>query len=320
MPSIGGFSFAKILALAPMAGVSDLPYRQTCQQFGANWTVSEMLSCQTQLYQSRKSQSRLEHSQSPRPVVVQLLGADPKMMAAAAAYHAERGADIIDINMGCPAKKVCKTAAGSALLGDPSLVGKILKEVVGAAQVPVSLKIRTGLDGAHNNSELIGSIAQDCGVALLSVHGRSRAQKFTGAAEYHSVANLVQKLTIPVIANGDIGSGEKARWVLEKTGAAGVMVGRAACGNPWIFAQIHAAIHALPIPPKPSRQAIYCQVMAHLKALYDFYGEQQGVKIARKHLIWYLQQFAEFHQHKAQIFAIKDAWQQLQLIAALAEQ
>lgn len=286
-----------------MAGVTDRPFRQLCKHLGAGLVVSEMVTSDTSLWHSRKSQTRLNHTGEDEPRSVQIAGSDPAAMADAAQQNVQRGAQIIDINMGCPAKKVCKKAAGSALLQDEPLVADILNSVCASVDVPVTLKIRTGWDADHRNGINIARIAEDAGIQALAVHGRTRACKFNGQAEYDTIAAIVNSVKIPVFANGDIDSPEKAERVLKHTGADAIMIGRAAQGRPWIFREINHFLATGQHLPEPSAAEV-CQTLAeHLQALHDFYGDYLGVRIARKHVGWYLKTVTEgreflkiFHQ------------------------
>lgn len=284
---IGPYTLENRLALAPMAGVTDLPFRQLCRRQGAGLIVSEMLTSDTRLWHSRKSMRRLPHADEPGPVSVQIAGGDAQMLANAAALNVDMGAQIIDINMGCPAKKVCRKAAGSALLRDPALVGDILDAVVSAVDVPVTLKFRTGWDENNRNAVMIARMAEQAGIRALALHGRTRACRFNGEAEYHTIAEVKQAVSIPVFANGDIDSPEKARKVLESTGADGIMIGRAAQGNPWIFHDVRHYLDSGVLPPAPEVEDVRRVVLGHLADLHSFYGEFSGVRIARKHLGWY---------------------------------
>ena len=284
---IGPYQLNSTLALAPMAGVTDLPFRQLCRRFGAGLAAGEMLTSNVKLWNSKKSQARFSHSDEPEPRVVQIVGGDPLMMAEAARMNADMGAQIIDINMGCPAKKVCNKAAGSALMRDESLVANILQSVVAAVNVPVTLKIRTGWDVEHRNGVTIARIAQDCGIQALAVHGRTRACMFNGSAEYETIREIKQAIKIPVLANGDIDSPQKAQQVLEHTGADGVMIGRAAQGRPWIFRDITTYIATGKLLQPPDSAEVRGIMRAHLRSLYTFHGEDVGVRIARKHIGWY---------------------------------
>ncbi len=275
------------LFVAPMAGVTDRPFRQLCKRFGAGMAVSEMVASNSLLWGSEKTRRRANHEGEPDPISVQIAGADPKMMADAASYNVDQGAQIIDINMGCPAKKICNVMAGSALLKDEPLVGRILESVVRAVDVPVTLKVRTGWDQNNKNALTVARIAEQSGIQLLSIHGRTRACGYTGHAEYDTIAAVKRATRLPVIANGDINSPQKARFVLDYTGADGVMIGRAAQGRPWIFREIeHYLKTGLQLPP-PLVTEIHQVLIAHLYDLYAFYGTDTGVKIARKHISWY---------------------------------
>jgi len=288
MINIGPYTLKSPVILAPMAGVTDRPFRQLCREMGAGLVVSEMVTSDITLWNTRKSQLRLNHQGEEEPRSVQIAGGDPGMLAEAARMNAEQGAQIIDINMGCPAKKVCNKAAGSALLKDEQLVADILKAVVEAVDIPVTLKIRTGWDRDNRNGVTIAKIAEDCGIQALAVHGRTRADAYKGDAEYDTIARIKQEIQIPVFANGDITSPEKARYVMDYTNADAVMIGRAAQGRPWIFQQIAHYLETgqhLPDPDTATRHQILSR---HLTALYAFYGELMGVRIARKHVNWYL--------------------------------
>jgi tRNA-dihydrouridine synthase B len=297
-----------------MAGVTDRPFRKLCRAQGAGLAVSEMISANSSLWASRKTLQRLDHRGEPGPISVQILGADPRMMADAARINVSRGAQIIDINMGCPAKKVCKVAAGSALLQNERRVGEILQAVVAAVDVPVTLKIRTGWDPAHRNGVQIALIAEDCGIQAIAVHGRTRACKFSGQAEYATIRRIKQALKIPVIANGDIDSPQKAKRVLAFTGVDGIMVGRAAQGRPWIFHEIEQFLQTGEEPERPSIAWIESLVTAHLEQLYEFYGEYQGVRIARKHLAWYSKGSPDGAEFRNKINRSETAAAQRQLI------
>lgn len=285
--TIGTHTLPNNLILAPMAGVTDRPFRQLCKKMGAGMAVSEMVSSNSLLWGSKKTLRRANHDGETEPKSVQIAGADPKMMAEAAKYNADQGAQIVDINMGCPAKKVCNVMAGSALLQDEALVGRILSSVVNATEVPVTLKIRTGWDTEHRNAVNIARIAEESGIQLLTIHGRTRACAYKGEAEYDTIAEVKQSVNMPVIANGDINTPEKARQVLEETGVDGIMIGRAAQGRPWIFNSI---AHFLTTGVKladPDILTVRDIMLDHLKNLYDFYGEYTGVRMARKHISWY---------------------------------
>lgn len=286
---IGPYPLRGRALLAPMAGVTDRPFRQLCRRFGAALAPAEMLSADQRLWNTPKSQRRMDHDGEPEPRVVQLVGAEPDALASAARVNVDLGAQIIDINMGCPARKVCQRDAGSALLGDEALVERILAAVVRAVEVPVTLKIRTGTDAAHRNAPRIAALAQRTGIAALAIHGRTRADHFRGAAEYDTIRRTRDALRIPVFANGDIDSPQKARAVLDFTGAEGVMLGRAAQGAPWIFRDVNARLSDQFAAPllRASKTEI---ILQHLESLYEFYGEYTGVRMARKHLGWYCRQ------------------------------
>lgn len=294
-PAIGPYQLPNPVMLAPMAGVTDRPFRQLCRRLGAGWVVGEMVTSDPSLWHTRKSQLRMDHQGEPDPRVVQVAGGDAEMLAQAARLNVELGAQIIDINMGCPAKKVCNKAAGSALMRDETLVAEILDAVVKAVDIPVTLKIRTGWCAASNNALRIAKLAESAGIQALAIHGRHREQRYTGEAEYDTIADIKSHLTIPVIANGDITTPEKAAHVLRYTGADAVMVGRGAQGNPWIFQQItHYLAHGehLASPGLAERCSV---LLEHLQALHDFYGTTMGVRIARKHVGWYLDDDTRFN-------------------------
>jgi len=284
---IGNHRLANNLVLAPMAGVTDRPFRQLCRRHGAGLAVSEMVTSETSLYASRKTVKRLDHAGEQAPVSVQIVGSNPDKLAAAARINVEHGAQIIDINMGCPKKKVCKVAAGSALMQDEALVARILDATANAVDVPVTLKIRTGWDPLNRNAVKIARIAEQAGIASLAVHGRTRACGFSGEAEYDTIAAVKQAVSIPVMANGDIDSPQKAQKVLASTGADFVMIGRAAQGRPWIFHEIAHFLATGEQLPDPDPQWIRDLLLEHLDNLYAFYGCEHGVKVARKHIAWY---------------------------------
>jgi tRNA-dihydrouridine synthase B len=279
------------LFVAPMAGVTDRPFRALCLRFGAGLAVSEMVSAQPELRGTRKSRLRREHAGESGPVSVQIAGADPRMMADAARFNADEGAQIIDINMGCPAKKVCNVAAGSALLSDEARVARILEAVVAAVDLPVTLKIRTGPDPARRNAMRIARIAENSGVRLLAVHGRTRACGFRGQAEFDTVAEVKAGVRIPVIANGDIATPEEARRVLDTTRADGVMIGRAAHGRPWIFREFDHFLRTGRHAPAAAPAELRAVALEHLEGLHALYGEELGVRVARKHIGWYVRRF-----------------------------
>ncbi|MDX5151061.1 MAG: tRNA dihydrouridine synthase DusB [Acidiferrobacterales bacterium] len=284
---IGSYQLANNLFLAPMAGVTDRPFRQLCKRMGAGMAVSEMVSSNSLLWGSEKTLRRANHDGEADPISVQIVGSDPAMMAEAAKYNVDMGAQIIDINMGCPAKKICKVAAGSALLQDEPLVTRILDAVVNAVDVPVTLKIRTGWNTENRNGPTIARIAEDAGIQLLAVHGRTRACAYQGEAEYDTIARIKQSVSIPVVANGDIRTPEKAKYVLDYTGVDGIMIGRAAQGRPWIFREILHYLETGQHLPEPGLPEVRDILMQHLHNLYEFYGEHTGVRVARKHISWY---------------------------------
>jgi tRNA-dihydrouridine synthase B len=300
-----------------MAGVTDRPFRQLCRRFGAGLAVSEMLTSDIGLWQSRKSMTRRDHRGESGPISVQIAGSDPAMMAAAARASVEAGAQIIDINMGCPAKKVCNRAAGSALLRDEPLVRGILEAVVAAVEVPVTLKIRTGWSPESRNGVTIARLAEACGIRALAVHGRTRACRFTGPVEYDTIRAIKAAVSIPVLANGDIDSPEKAAAVIAHTGADGVMVGRAAQGRPWLCGQIARYLDDGVLIDEPSADEQRLILLQHLDALHDFYGEAQGVRIARKHVGWYLQAQGRPREQQRDFNTLDSAAAQQQFLAAL---
>ena len=294
---IGPYALPSSVVLAPMAGVTDRPFRILCRKFGAGLAASEMITSDQRLWHTPKSRLRMNHEGEPAPRVVQLTGADPSALAQAARANVALGAQIIDLNMGCPAKKVCGRSCGSALLTDQPLVARILAAVVRAVDVPVTLKIRTGWDREHRNGGDIACIAESCGVAALAVHGRTRADLFEGTAEYATIRDIKARVRIPVLANGDIDTPQKARAVLDFTGADGVMIGRASHGAPWIFRAVNAHLRGGIETPALQRTELRDIILDHLDALYSFYGEEHGVRIARKHLGWYCEQLVGSSAH-----------------------
>jgi tRNA-dihydrouridine synthase B len=284
---IGPYRIDPPVVLAPMAGVTDKPFRLLCKRLGAGLAVSEMTTADPRLWQTRKSLKRMDHAGEPEPISVQIAGYDPTMLADAARFNVANGAQIIDINMGCPAKKVCNVWSGSALLQDEPLVARIVKAVVEAVDVPVTLKIRTGWDREHKNALTIARIAEDNGIAALAVHGRTRADKYEGDAEYETIAAVKAAARIPVLANGDITTPQQARHVLRVTGADAVMIGRGAQGRPWIFREISHYLATGTLLDEPPPAEVAATLLGHLEHLYAFYGEHMGVRIARKHLGWY---------------------------------
>ncbi|HCA26958.1 MAG TPA: tRNA dihydrouridine synthase DusB [Betaproteobacteria bacterium] len=317
---LGPYLLANNLIVAPMAGVTDRPFRQQCRRFGAGLAVSEMVASNSLLYGSEKTRRRADHEGESAPASVQIVGADPAMLAQAARYNVARGAQIIDINMGCPAKKICNVMAGSALLRDEPLVGRILETVVNAVDAPVTLKIRTGWDTTHRNAAAIARIAEAAGVQALAIHGRTRACGYRGDAEYDTIAEVKSRVRIPVIANGDIDSPQKARRVLDYTAADGVMIGRAAQGRPWIFREIaHYLATGEQLPP-PTVAEIYSILTEHLDALYAFYGEHAGVRIARKHIAWYVRGLPGAAQFRHRVNRLPTAAEQLATIDRFFEE
>jgi tRNA-dihydrouridine synthase B len=317
MLSIGPYTLRNRVALAPMAGVTDLPFRRLCAEQGAGLVVSEMISSKPELRGSRKTLLRSQHDHEAEPRSIQIAGNDPMQMAQAARHNVAQGAQIIDINMGCPAKKVCRKAAGSALLADESLVADILTAVVAAVEVPVTLKIRTGSQPGQRNGVTIARIAQDAGIAALAVHGRTRACAFKGPVEYDTIAEIVAATEIPVFANGDIDSPEKASAVLTYTGAAGVMIGRAAQGQPWLCGQIASFLDSGKTLPAPDFRQQLSIIERHLRALHAFYGEFMGVRIARKHIGWYLQRHPDLASVRKNFNPLESSADQLKFITQL---
>ena len=293
---IGHYQLENNLILAPMAGISDRPFRELCKQFGAGLTVSEMVASNPALRSHKRTLLKADHNGETGLRSVQILGTDPRQMADAAKFNAQGGAQIIDINMGCPAKKVCSVAAGSALLKDEALVKKILDAVVNAVDIPVTLKMRTGWDLQSRNAVDIAKIAENSGIAALTLHGRTRACKFNGQAEYETIKKVKQSVRIPIIANGDIDSVQKAKYVLDTTGADAIMIGRAAQGNPWLFKQINHFFKTGKTLEKPTDTVIQNTLLIHLEQLYSFYGNICGVRIARKHIGWYFNHFESITQ------------------------
>jgi tRNA-dihydrouridine synthase B len=311
---IGPHILPNQLALAPMAGVTDLPFRRLCKTLGAGYVVGEMMSCDPSLRQTRKSLLRGDHRDEEQPIAVQIAGSEPDWLADAARYNVDRGAQVIDINMGCPAKKVCNKMAGSALLEDEALVVRILEAVVQAVDVPVSLKIRTGPSPERRNGLRIAQLAEQCGVAALAVHGRTRADRFLGQAEYATIGEICSAVTIPVFANGDVTTPQQAREVLAQTGAAGLMLGRGAQGNPWLFREIlHFLTTGQQLAP-PTGAEVHTVMRAHLQALHEFYGELPGVRVARKHIGWYLDGRAGGEALRQRLVKVDSAAVQLALL------
>jgi len=312
MLRIGPYTLPNNLALAPMAGVTDLPFRLLCRRMGAGIAAGEMLTCDARLWGTAKSRRRMDHSGESEPRIVQIAGGDPQMMAHAARLNADAGAQIIDINLGCPAKKVCNKAAGSALMKDEPLVRAILEAVVKAVDIPVTLKMRTGWSPENRNAVSIARMAEDIGVQALAIHGRTRACMYQGEAEYETIAAVKRAVSIPIFANGDIDSARKAKLVLEQTGADGVMIGRSAQGRPWIFREI-AVFLASGVPmPEPPISEVRDIMLAHLRDLHAFYGEEAGVRVARKHIDWYAKRRASAHALRHAVMQAEDAQTQLE--------
>ena len=311
---IGPYLLKNNLVVAPMAGVTDRPFRQLCKVLGAGMAVSEMVASNSLLWGSQKTLRRANHDGEVEPKSVQIAGADPAMMAEAAKYNVDNGAQIIDINMGCPAKKVCNVMAGSALLRDEPLVGKILDAVVGAVNVPVTLKIRTGWDKQSKNAIMVARIAESAGIQALAMHGRTRACAYTGDAEYDTIAAVKTHIKIPLIANGDITTPEKAKHVLAYTGADAVMIGRAAQGRPWIFREIEYFLKTGAHLPPPRVQEIHQVLMQHLEDLFEFYGEETGVKVARKHIGWYTKGLVGSAHFRHGLMQLQSSEEQIQTI------
>ena len=310
---IGPHRIEPKVILAPMAGVTDKPFRLLCKRLGAGLAVSEMTTSDPRFWTTAKSLHRMDHVGEPDPVSVQIAGTVPAIMADAARFNVDHGAQLIDINMGCPAKKVCNAWAGSALMREPDLVARIVAAVVNAVDVPVTLKIRTGWDADHRNAPEIARIAEDAGIQALAVHGRTRDQQYTGTAEYDTIAAIKAMLRIPVVANGDIDSPEKARFVLDATGCDAVMIGRAAQGRPWILGRIAHYLATGESLPEPSLQEIRDVLLGHLEHLHAFYGEVSGVRIARTHLGWYAKDRPENTAFRAVVNRAQTADEQLRL-------
>ncbi len=312
---IGPYKLVNNLALAPMAGVTDLPFRLLCRRMGAGVAAGEMLTSDVRLWHTEKSRRRMDHSGEPEPRVVQIAGGDPEMMAEAARRNVDGGAQIIDINMGCPAKKVCNKAAGSALLKDEPLVRQILEAVVKAVDVPVTLKTRTGWNPDNRNGIAIARMAESIGVQALAIHGRTRACMYQGNAEYDTIAAIKQSVSIPIFANGDIDSGVKAKLVLEQTGVDGLMIGRSAQGRPWIFREIFSALNGNAFH-EPSIAEVRDIMLAHLRDLHAFYGEDAGVRVARKHIDWYAKSRASAPALRQAVMQATDASTQIERVQA----
>ena len=310
---IGPYRIDVPVVLAPMAGVTDKPFRMLCKRLGAGLCVSEMTTSEPRLWHTSKSLHRMDHADEPAPISVQIAGTDPQVLADAARYNVDHGAQIIDINMGCPAKKVCNVWAGSALLQDEALVGQILAAVVNAVDAPVTLKIRTGWNRDNRNGLAIARIAEDSGIAALAVHGRTRADQYLGEAEYETIKAIKAAVKIPVLANGDIDSPERARYVFDYTGVDAVMVGRAAQGRPWIFREIAHYLETGEQLPPPTPAQVRDILLGHLQHLHAFYGELSGVRIARKHLGWYAKDRPENAAFRAVVNRADSADEQIRL-------
>ncbi|HEX5340522.1 MAG TPA: tRNA dihydrouridine synthase DusB [Gammaproteobacteria bacterium] len=311
---IGSYSLRNNLVLAPMAGVTDRPFRQLCKRLGAGMAVSEMVTSRSELRDTAKTRRRMDHEGEVEPRIVQIAGADPAMMAEAARCNVAEGAQIIDINMGCPAKKVCNKAAGSALLQDEALVRQILDAVVQAVDVPVTLKIRTGWDREHKNGVRIAQLAEQSGIQALAVHGRTRTDLYGGEAEYDTIRAIKAAVTIPVLANGDVDTPAQACRVLDYTGADAVMIGRAAQGRPWIFREIEHYLATGQLLPEPQEDEIRDIMLGHLDNLYGFYGEYTGVRVARKHITWYLKTRPAAAVMRDKVVKVETAHEQQRLI------
>ena len=317
---IGPYTLKNRLIVAPMAGVTDRPFRMLCKRMGAAMAVSEMITSNKALWTTTKTLKRADHTGEVEPISVQIAGSDPAQMAEAARINVAHGAQIIDINMGCPAKKVCNVAAGSALLRDEALVGRILDAVVRAVDVPVTLKTRTGWSPEHRNALRIARLAEDCGIAALALHGRTRADLYRGEAEYDTIKAVKESIAIPLIANGDIDSPHKAQQVLQYTGADAVMIGRAAQGRPWIFREIQHFLENGSVLPAPEVSEIRQVLLEHLDDLYRFYGEYSGCRIARKHIAWYTRGLRGSNTFRQAMYLLEDTVVQRQAVAGYFDQ
>lgn len=310
---IGPYTLPSPFVLAPMAGITDVPFRRLCRRFGAGMTTSEMTTADTSLWQTAKSRHRLDLDLDAEPVVVQIAGSDANQLALAARACVERGAQIVDINMGCPAKKVCKKLAGSALLRDEKLVARILRAVVAAVDVPVTLKIRTGWDPGHRNGVTIARIAEDTGIQSIAVHGRTRACRYRSLAEFETISRIKENVSMPVIANGDVTTPEKSLEVLRLTNSDGLMIGRGAQGRPWIFRELnHFLNNGVPVAPLEKNE-LRDMMLGHLNELHRFYGDETGVRVARKHLTWYCISLADSDEFRHQAVRVNSASEQLDL-------
>ncbi len=314
MLEIGRYKIESNIFLAPMAGITDAPFRSLCAREGAGFAASEMISSDAILFASNKTRHRVKRTDNGLPHAVQIAGSDPDAMADAAELNVKHGAQIIDINMGCPAKKICNKAAGSALLEHPKLVRAILSSVVARVNVPVTLKIRTGPEPSRRNGVEIAKLAEEEGISCIAVHGRTRADRFKGNAEYNTIKEIKNVLSIPVIANGDITTSQQAQSVLEETGADGIMIGRAAQGNPWVFKEIANALAGKPVPEQPNLKEVHKTLVTHLDGIYHLYGEYTGVRIARKHIAWYCKGLRNAANFRAQAYLLETSSEQLALI------
>jgi tRNA-dihydrouridine synthase B len=310
---IGPYKLSSPFLLAPMAGITDAPFRRLCRRFGAGMTTSEMTTADISLWQTEKSRRRLDLDMDTEPRVVQIAGSDPDQLALAATLCVDRGAQIIDINMGCPAKKVCKQLAGSALLKDPLLVSKILTSVVAAVSVPVTLKMRTGWDPENRNGTEIARIAEDCGIQALAIHGRTRACRYKGNAEYETIKRIKSIVGIPVIANGDITDSRKALQVLNQSSADALMIGRSARGQPWIFRELNHFLLTGESASPLEKNKVHDIMLYHLNDLYQFYGESIGVRVARKHLTWYCAGLNDSNNFRSQVVRVDSASEQIRM-------
>lgn len=317
---IGPYTLKNRLIVAPMAGVTDRPFRMLCKKMGAAMAVSEMITSNKSLWATAKTLRRADHAGEVEPISVQIAGSDPAQMAEAARINVEQGAQIIDINMGCPAKKVCNVAAGSALLRDEALVGRILEAVVRAVDVPVTLKTRTGWSPEHRNALRVAKLAEDCGIAALALHGRTREDMYRGDAEYDTIRAVKASIGIPLIANGDIDTPHKAQQVLQYTGADAVMIGRAAQGRPWIFREIQHFLDTGALLPPPQVSEISQIMLEHLDDLYGFYGEYSGCRIARKHIAWYTRGLRGSNEFRQAMYQLEDTGRQRQAVAGYFDQ
>lgn len=310
---IGPYTLASPFVLAPMAGITDAPFRRLCRRFGAGMTTSEMTTADMRLWQTAKFRHRVDLDLNAEPVAVQIAGSEPGQLAVAARACVNRGAQIIDINMGCPAKKVCRKLAGSALLKDEKLVAAILKTVVAAVDVPVTLKMRTGWDPEHRNGVVIARIAEDCGIQALAIHGRTRACRYQGCAEYETIARIKKTVGIPIFANGDITSPEKSLEVLRLTNADGLMIGRGARGRPWIFRELLEFAQGDDGETLLEKNELRDIMLGHLDDLYRFYGDAKGVRVARKHLTWYCNSLVNADDFHYQVVRVESAGEQIDL-------